>query len=74
MRSQAATNLALSKKLIAEMTNTRKLPTTTTCADETNCYNKVSHPCASLCSQRVGLGICDSLVLFKYEDAPPYSV
>ena len=39
IRSRAATHLALSKKLIADMSNTRKLPTTKTSAEATNCYD-----------------------------------
>ena len=54
-RSQAATHLALSKKLIADASNIRKLPTATICADATNCYDRVAHPYASLYSQYFGL-------------------
>ena len=49
-RSQAATHLALSNKLIADISNIRKLPTVTVCADVANCYDIVAHPYASLCS------------------------
>jgi len=35
-RSQAATHLALNKKLIADISNIRKVPTVTICADATN--------------------------------------
>ena len=45
-RSQAATHLALDKKLIADIANVRKLPTITICADATNCYDRVAHPFA----------------------------
>ena len=48
---QGATNLALSKKLIANISNIRKLPTITMCPDATNCYVRVAHPYSSLCSQ-----------------------
>ena len=54
-RRQDDTHLALSKKLIANISNARKLPTVTTCADATNCYNRVAHPYASLCSQCFGM-------------------
>ena len=64
-RSQAATHLVLSKKLIADTSNIRKLPTVTTCADATNYYDRVAHPYASLCSQYFGMEICYLLVLFK---------
>ena len=49
-RSQAATHLILNKKLIADIANVRKLPMITTYADVTNCYDRVSHPFASLCT------------------------
>ena len=64
-RSQAATHLALSKKLTADISNIRKLPTVTVCADATNCYDRVAHPYARLCSQYLGMDICYLLVLFK---------
>ena len=64
-RSQADTHLALSKKLIADVSNTRKLPTVTMCADATYYYDRVAHPYASLCSQYFGLEIFYLLVLFK---------
>ena len=47
-RSQGATHLSLSKKLITDVSNTRKLTTVTTCADATNFYDRVAHPYASL--------------------------
>ena len=49
-RPQAVAYLALSKKIIADVSNIRKLPTVTMCADATNCYDRVAHPCDSLCS------------------------
>ena len=49
-RSQAATHLALNKKLIADASNIIKAPTVTIYADATNCYDRVAHPYASLCS------------------------
>ena len=36
-RSQTSTHLDLSKKLIADISNTIQIPTVTTCADATNC-------------------------------------
>ena len=42
-RSQAAAHLALSKKLISEISRTRKLPTATTCAEDANFYDRVAH-------------------------------
>ena len=39
---QAATHLALSKKLIASIGNTRNLPAITICVYSTNCYDRVS--------------------------------
>ena len=64
-RSQAATHLALNKKLIADIANVRKLPTATICADATNCYNRVAHPFASLCAQYFGLEITYLTILFR---------
>lgn len=64
-RSQAATHLALSKKLISDISNTRKLPTVTMCTDATNCYDIVARPYASLCLQYFGIEICYLLVLLK---------
>ena len=55
--SQAATNLALSKKLIADVYTNGKLPTVTICADTTNFYDRVAHPYASLCSKCFGMEI-----------------
>ena len=49
-RSQAATHLALDKKLIADIANVRKLPMITICADATNCYDRVAHSfCHFMC-------------------------
>lgn len=64
-RSQAATHLALNKKLIADIANVRKLPTATICADATNCYDRVAHPFASLCAQYFGLEITYLTILFR---------
>ena len=64
-RSQAATYLALNKKLIADIANIRKLPMITICADATNCYDRVAHPFASLCAQYFGLEISYLAVLFR---------
>ena len=55
----------MSKKLITDISNTIKLPTATICADATNCYDRVAHPYASLCSQYFGMEICYLLVLFR---------
>ena len=49
-RSQAVTHFDLSKKLIADISNIRKLPTATTCDDATNYYDRIAHPHASLCA------------------------
>ena len=64
-RSQSATHIALRKKSIADISNTRKLPTVTICADAANCYDRVSHPYASFCPQYFGIEICYILVLLK---------
>ena len=64
-RSQAATQLALDKKLIAYIVNAHKLPTITICADATNCYDQVAHPFASLCAQCFGLETTFLVVLFR---------
>lgn len=64
-RSQAATHLALSKKLIADIFNIRKIPTATMCANATNSYDRAAHPHASLCSQCFSLDIYCLLILFR---------
>ena len=64
-RSQAATHLALDKKLIADIANVRKLLTITICADATNCYDRVAHLFASLCAQYFRLDIMYLAVLFR---------
>ena len=64
-RSQVATHLALSKKLIADIANVRKSPIITICTDRTNCYDKVAHPFASLYAQYFGLEISHLAVSFR---------
>ena len=64
-KSQAATCLSQSKKLIAEISNTRKLPTVTMCADTNKCYDRVAHPHASLSSQCFGMEIYYLFVLLR---------
>ena len=64
-RSKAATHLALNKKIIAEIHNTRKLPTVAVCADATNCHDRVAHYHTSLCSHFFGIEMFYLLVLFK---------
>ena len=64
-RSQAATHLALNKKLIADIANVWKRPTATICADATNCYDRVAHPFASLCAQYFGLELTYLTILFR---------
>ena len=49
-RTYAAIYLVLNKKLISDIVNIRKLPTITIYVDITNCYNRVVHPFASLCT------------------------
>jgi hypothetical protein len=49
-RLYIATHLALDKKLISDIVNMRKLPMITICADVTNCYDRVTHLFASLCT------------------------
>ena len=49
-RSQAATHLALDKKLISDIANVQKLPIITICADVTNCYDRVAHSFVSICT------------------------
>ena len=60
-----ATHLALSKKLIADISNVRQIPSVTICTDANNCYDKVAHHYTSLCSHYFSLGICYLLVLFR---------
>ena len=64
-RSQATAHLALNKKLIVDISTIKKVPTVTICAGATNCYDRVAHPYASLCSQYFGLDICYLLILFR---------
>lgn len=64
-RSLAAAHLALSKKLIAYASNINKRLTATICANATNHCNRVTHPCASLCSQCFGIDACCMLALFR---------
>ena len=64
-RSQAATHLALDKKLISDIANVRKLSMITICADATNCYDRVVHLFASLCTQYFGLNLLYLVVLFQ---------
>lgn len=64
-RAQVVTHLALSKKLIADIVNVRKVPMITACADATNCYDRVAHPFASLCAQCFELEILHLVVLFR---------
>ena len=49
-RSQATTHLALDKKLIVDIANVRKLPMISICVDVMNCYNRVTHSFASICT------------------------
>ena len=57
-------HLALIKKLIAEISNTKKLSTTTTCADDANYYDRVAHPYDILCAQCFGKDLSNLVVLF----------
>ena len=63
--SQVATHFALDKKLISDIPNMRKLLMITICADATNCYDKVTHPFASLCAQYFRLNLSYLVVLFR---------
>ena len=63
-RLQASTHLALSKKLILDISNTKKLPTTTR-ADDANFHDGVAHPRASLCLRCFGMELCYLLALFR---------
>ena len=49
-RIQIVTYLALNKKLILDIANTWKLPTTVIYVDATNYYDRVAHSFASLCA------------------------
>ena len=64
-RIQAATHLALNKKLFSDIANVRKLPMITICADATNCYDRVAHPFASMRAQHFGLELSCLIVLFQ---------
>ena len=64
-RIQAATYLALNKKLILDIANIRKLLTVVICADVTNYYDRVTYLFASLCVQYFGLEVIYLLVLFR---------
>ena len=48
--SQAATHLALDKKLISDIANVEKLSIITIYAYVTKYYDRVTHPFASLCT------------------------
>ena len=63
-RIQATTHLALSKKLIADISNTKKISTATTCTDTTNCYDRVARPYDSLCDPCFGMDLIYLVVLF----------
>ena len=64
-RTQIVIHLVLSKKLILDIVNIRKLPTITIYIDVTNCGNRVVYIFASLYVQYFGLNITYLLVLFK---------
>ena len=64
-RSKAATHLVLSKTLIANASIVRKLLAVTICADAANCYDRVAHSFASLCTQYFRLEILCLVVLFR---------
>ena len=63
-QSQAATHLALDKKLISDIANVRKLLMITIYTDATNCYDRVTYPFASLCAQYFGLDLLYLVILF----------
>ena len=62
---KTATYLALSKKLIEDIANTKKLLIVTICIDITNYYNRVLHPFASLSTLYFRSDITCVLVLFR---------
>ena len=64
-RSQAATYLALGKKLISDIVNVRKLPVITVYTDAINYYNIVAHPFTSLYLQYFKVEIIYLAILFK---------
>ena len=64
-QSKVATHLALDKKLISDIANMMKLPMITIYTDVTNCYDRVAHPFASLCTQYFGLDLSYLVVLFR---------
>ena len=64
-RSQAATHLALDKKLIADIANVQKLPMISICADAMNCYERVAYPFTSIYAQYFRLELPYHLILFR---------
>ena len=64
-KTQAATNLALNKKLILDIANVQKLLTAVICTDATNCYNRVINPFTSLYTAHFRLEVIYLLVLFR---------
>ena len=62
---QAPTYLALNKKLITDITNTKKLQIVSTCTKVINYYNRVVYPITSLSTQYFRLDIEYILVLFR---------
>ena len=64
-RLQTTTQLVLNKKLIASMSNVRKISAVTIHTNAANCYDRVGHFVASLCTQYFRLEILHLAVLFK---------
>ena len=63
-RSQAATHLALNKKLITDIVNIYKLPMVTIYTEVANCYDRVAYLFASLCTQYFRLD--ESMKIFPW--------
>ena len=64
-KAQAATHLALDKKLISDIANARKVLLITICTDTSNCSNRVAHVFASACAKYFRVEILHLVILFR---------
>ena len=62
---QAATHLALDKKLISDVSNARKLLIIAACADATKYCVSMAHPFTSMCAQYLGVELSCIVVVFR---------
>ena len=64
-RLQSTAHVPLSKKIIVDVSNTKKLSTAMTCTDATNLYDRLLHPYASLCAHYFGMYLSYLSFLFR---------